>query len=237
MPRFFVGPSVAMAIAGTLVLGSPAFAKTVKECRAEWSANKAANQAKGITEKAYVDQCRAADQKPKAAKEEKAKPAAKEKAAAKPAATAKTVKQCEAEWRANKAANQAKGITEKAYVADCRSGKAAATPAAPAPKQITTAPPKAEPRREAAPAQQSKPMAPVTAAPPSGEPQGVNQFAAEGQAKAHCPRGLVVWANLESKIYHFAGHKDYGHTKQGAYMCETDAEAQGMRAAKNEKRP
>ena len=49
-----------------------AIAKTVKECRAEWRANKAANQAKGITEKAYVDECRAAGSaaKPKA----KAKP-------------------------------------------------------------------------------------------------------------------------------------------------------------------
>ena len=29
----------------------PRSAKTVKECRAEWTAHKAANQAKGITEK------------------------------------------------------------------------------------------------------------------------------------------------------------------------------------------
>ena len=49
--------------------------------------------------------------------------------------------------------------------------------------------------------------------------------------------GTVVWANLNSKIYHFSGHKDYGNTKSGAYMCELDATTQGMRAAKNEKRP
>ena len=36
------------------------------------------------------------------------------------AAQQKTVKACEDEWRANKADNQAKGITEKAYVAQCR---------------------------------------------------------------------------------------------------------------------
>jgi hypothetical protein len=46
-----------------------------------------------------------------------------------------------------------------------------------------------------------------------------------------------VWANLNSKIYHFGGHKDYGHTKEGAYMCEKDALGQGIRAAKNEKHP
>ena len=42
----------------------------------------------------------------------------------------KTVKACQAEWQADKAANQAKGITEKAYVDQCRAGSAAATPAA-----------------------------------------------------------------------------------------------------------
>ena len=34
----------------------------------------------------------------------------------------KTVKQCQDEWRANKAENQAKGIKEKDYVAQCRGG-------------------------------------------------------------------------------------------------------------------
>src|SRR5580700_6380416 len=33
------------------------------------------------------------------------------------------------------------------------------------------------------------------------------------------------------------GRRDYGNTKQGAYMCETDAKAAGDRAAKNEKHP
>jgi hypothetical protein len=46
-----------------------------------------------------------------------------------------------------------------------------------------------------------------------------------------------VWVNLHSKIYHYAGHKTYGKTKTGAYMCERDTAAQGMRASKNEKPP
>mgnify|MGYP000384906849 CR=1 FL=1 len=44
----------------------------------------------------------------------------------------KTIKACEEEWRANKAANEAAKITEKDYVAKCRAGTekpAAATPA------------------------------------------------------------------------------------------------------------
>jgi hypothetical protein len=58
-----------------------------------------------------------------------------------------------------------------------------------------------------------------------------------GQAKSHCPGDLVVWANLTSKIYHFAGHRSYGTTKSGAYMCEKDATTQGFRASTTEKRP
>ena len=47
----------------------------------------------------------------------------------------KTAATCQEEWRANKAANQANGVTEKAYVANCRGGAAppqtTAAPAAP----------------------------------------------------------------------------------------------------------
>ena len=46
-----------------------------------------------------------------------------------------------------------------------------------------------------------------------------------------------MWANLDSRIYHFSGNKNYGNTKEGAYMCEKDALGQGIRAAKNEKHP
>jgi hypothetical protein len=66
---------------------------------------------------------------------------------------------------------------------------------------------------------------------------GPNQFTTEADAKGRCPSGPVVWVNLDSKIYHYAGHKAYGHTKSGAYMCESDTTSQGMRASKNEKRP
>jgi hypothetical protein len=247
MKLSLTGVFVCSAIIGVMAVTPAALAKTVKECRAEWSANKAANQAKHITEKAYVEECRAggsaakateAKEKKSTAKEKasakKENAAAKEKASSKMAAPAagkkKTVKECESEWRANKAANQAKGITEKAYVAECRAGTAAMKPMAPAtaPTQTKMTPPPMAP---------AKPAARTGSAPAMGKPAGANQYAAEGAAKAHCPTGLVVWANLDSKIYHFSGHADYGHTKQGAYMCEKDAMAQGLRAAKNEKHP
>lgn len=145
----------------------------------------------------------------------------------------KTVKACQQEWRANKAANQAKGITEKAYVGQCRTGTATTVPAPAAP--TAAAPPKAAPSTAPASSRAARPSAPT--APSAATPSGANQYSTEGQAKARCGSGTVVWVNLNSKIYHFVGHKDYGHTKSGAFMCERDAMSEGMRAAKNEKHP
>jgi hypothetical protein len=42
----------------------------------------------------------------------------------------------------------------------------------------------------------------------------------------------LVWANLNSKIYHYATDSTYGTTKNGKFMTETDAKAAGYRAAK-----
>jgi hypothetical protein len=109
-------------LAGTLGLSSAAWTeqKTAKACQEEWRADKAANQAKGVTEKAYVAECRASGAT--------ARPAAPSPQAA---TGQKTVKACQEEWRVDKAANQAKGVTEKAYVAECRASVATAQPAAP----------------------------------------------------------------------------------------------------------
>jgi hypothetical protein len=200
--------------------------KTAKACRDEWRANKDANQAKGITEKAYVTQCRAGGVT--------AQPAPSTTPAAAPAPAAsgeKTAKACRDEWRANKDANQAKGITEKAYVTQCRAGGTVASPA-------PMAPPPAQTRTTTAPAPASPPpTATMGTRTATAAPTGANQYSTEGQARFRCSGGTVVWANLDSKIYHFTGHREYGKTKAGAYMCEQDATSQGMRAAKNEKHP
>jgi hypothetical protein len=221
------------ALVGVLALSAPALSqqKTVKACQDEWRASKDANQAAGITEKAYVDKCRAGA----AAATPAAAPAP---TAASPAAPAqKTAKACQTEWQANKAAYQAGGVTEKAYVEKCRAGETVALPPA--------APTAAAPAAKPAPAPTAAAPAPVPAAAPAKKPAptaasaptGANEFAAEAQAKARCPTDTVVWANLDSKVYHFSGNKNYGTTKEGAYMCEKDAVAQGVRAAKNEKHP
>src|SRR5262249_55217071 len=63
------------------------------------------------------------------------------------------------------------------------------------------------------------------------------QHANQAEAKSSCPGDTVVWVNLNSKVYHFANAKAYGHTKNGTYMCERDTGQAGFRAARNEKRP
>lgn len=74
----------------------------------------------------------------------------------------KTVKACEDEWKANRATNEAAKITQKAYVAKCRTG--AATPAAVPAKPAAVAPAATAPTAPTAAAPASKPMAPIPAA-------------------------------------------------------------------------
>jgi hypothetical protein len=241
-------------LACTLVIGlgtvpSPAWAqaKTAKACAEEWRADKAGFQAKGITEKAYVADCRAGTAPTPAAAPAPtaAAPAPSPMTPTPGAAGQKTAKTCTEEWRADKAGFQAKGITEKAYVAACRAGTVATPATAPAPAPTTAAPAPAPAPSTAAPApapSASRPSAQppygtTERGPSTGSPSGAGQFANEAQAKATCPGDTVVWVNLRSKIYHFAGTHNYGNTKDGAYMCERDTAAQGMRAAKNEQHP
>ena len=148
------------------------------------------------------------------------------------AAQQKTTKQCNDEYAANKAAIQASGKKKADFVAECKAGQStsttgqAAAPAsgATAPKTTTTTP-----------APTAAPAPPKTGQSTTALAAG--QFATESQAKANCPGGTVVWANLDSKIYHFSTSKDSGNTKHGAYMCEKDTAGAGFRAAKNEKHP
>lgn len=154
----------------------------------------------------------------------------------------KTAKECTAKWRANKAANREAGKTEKAYVAECRHAAAQKAPearkaptASKAPTTTATAPASAPAPTTAAP-MRPIPVKPARNAAPT-TPTGANEFSTEAEAKARCPIDTVVWANTRSKIYHFSGHKDYGNTKVGAYMCEKDTAMAAFRASKGEKHP
>jgi hypothetical protein len=217
--------------------------KTAKACTEEWRADKAGFQAKGITERAYVAACRAGTVATPAAAPAPA-PTTASPAPAPSTATPgapKTAKACTEEWRADKAGFQAKGVTEKAYVAACRAGTVATpatapppTTAAPAPAPTTAAP---APAPSASRPSAQTPYGTTERGPSTGSPSGAGQFATQAQAKTTCPGDTVVWVNLRSKVYHFAGTHNYGNTKDGAYMCERDTAAQRMRAPKNEQHP
>jgi hypothetical protein len=233
--------------------------KTAKDCTAEWRADKAGMQARGVTEKAYVEQCKAGTAPAATVSQPKPTIATPSIPSAPSSSTStsssqKTAKECTAEWRADKAGMQARGVTEKAYVEQCRAGGAMPSATAPEskPTAATPAPPQSRPvptATQAAPAPAPQKPAPTTTAAPVPAPAQqqspsrdsatleAGQFADEGSAKGRCPADTVVWVNLPSKIYHFAGTKSYGTTKRGAYMCEKEAIAAEDRASKTEKHP
>jgi hypothetical protein len=129
----------AVIFSGLAFSATPSFAqkKTVKACEEEWRANKAANEAAKITEKAYVAKCRAEAEKPAAAAPatSPAAPAATTKMA--PAATKKSTdgrqaeyareRACGADWKADKAAGKVPaGMTWPKYWSECDKRKKAA---------------------------------------------------------------------------------------------------------------
>src|SRR5262245_56758526 len=116
----------------TALSAAPALAqkKTVKMCQEEWQANKAANQANKITEKAYVAKCRAEGATAQPTSTPAAAPATAPTAAtAKPAAgkpkdgrQADNAREraCGQDWKADKAAGKIPaGMKWPQYWSDC----------------------------------------------------------------------------------------------------------------------
>ena len=68
------------------------------------------------------------------------------------------------------------------------------------------------------------PSLPVLRAQEASNPTGFQS----AQSEEH-----QVWVNTAAGVYHYPGTRWYGHTKQGKYMSEKDAIAQGYRAARN----
>jgi hypothetical protein len=58
------------------------------------------------------------------------------------------------------------------------------------------------------------------------------KYKTEADAKGACGSDPIVWANTSSKILHVNGDKYYGHTKHGAYVCQSAAQKAGYHAAK-----
>ena len=158
-------------------------------------------------------------------------------------ADAETVmKQCGEQWQAAKANGTTNGETWPQFLKQCRAQLASTGGATPAPQGgFAPAAPAPAPPQTGSLFPWQQPTAPAPTPAPSTyntpTPSGAGQFGSPQEAQYRCPGAAVFWVNEHSRIYHFAGTRDYGHTKRGAYMCEADAQAAGNRAAKNESHP
>jgi len=80
------------------------------------------------------------------------------------------------------------------------------------------------------------PPAPAPVAPPKvTTPVTTSSGAGATTTVAQTPPSPgMVWANIDTKVYHKAGDRYYGKTKHGQWMTEQQAIAAGYRAAKTE---
>jgi hypothetical protein len=223
----------------------------MKICGDEWKDAKAAGKTSGETWPQFLAQCRGQQKAGSAAARAPATyaPTPVAPSAATYAQTRsrglKTVRECDDEYAANKPAIKASGQMKRDFVAACRSGSESIPTATIAPPAPAAAPTYNAPAPAAAPANYGSAPAATPAAQGPTEPPysslptsiSAGEFASDQQARARCPTDTVVWVNTRSRVYHFAGTHNYGHTKEGAYMCEADAKTAGNRAAMNESHP
>ena len=75
-------------------------------------------------------------------------------------------------------------------------------------------------------------VVPKRAAPKAPAPSAPGAAKAVKQVQPPPASSGMVWVNPDSKIYHKAGSRWYGRTKQGSYMTETEAVKAGYRESK-----
>ena len=245
----FTAAVMGLAIASVGV-GSATAQSVMKICGDEWKQAKAAGTTNGETWPQFLAQCRAQQKAGNAAAPAPTTYAPAPVAPSAPTYTQtpsrglKTVRECDDEYAANKSAIKASGQTKRDFVTACRSGNESIPTATIAPPAPAAAPRYNAPAPTPAPTNYGSAPAPAPAQAPAEPPysslptsMSAGEFASDQQARAHCPTDTVVWVNTRSRVYHFAGTHNYGHTKEGAYMCEADAKAAGDRAAMNESHP
>lgn len=88
---------------------------------------------------------------------------------------------------------------------------------------------KAEPTESSA---TDPPAAPPTTANSGNTTSARTPPSSTAQAAPPANSNGRVWVNTDSGIYHKAGTRWYGKTKQGKYMTEADAQKAGYRASK-----
>jgi hypothetical protein len=245
--------AVQSVLAAAILFGTAATTRAesvMKQCGEQWQAAKSAGTMNGATWPQFLAQCRA-QLSSGAATAAPAQPQTgslfpwQQPASSAPAPVAPTatgnqsvMKQCGAQWQAAKAAGTTSGATWPQFLKACRTQLASTTsappqggfaPAAPAPAPA----PSPVPTRSGSLFPWQQPASPSAGGAVSTGGGSVSPQ----QAQYRCPGSTVVWVNEHSHIYHFAGTRDYGNTKSGAYMCESEAQASGNRAAKNERHP
>ena len=109
---------------------------------------------------------------------------------------------------------------------------AAQAPAATAPSapSSTMSPPAGT--LQAPPATTATTKPPATTSTSRRSTATLAKYKTEADAQGACGSGPIVWANTSSKILHASGDKYYGHTKHGAYVCQSAAQKAGYHATK-----
>jgi len=74
------------------------------------------------------------------------------------------------------------------------------------------------------------PPAPAPTAAASASPTtAIPHFDSAAAAQNHCPTDVVVWLNTRTTFYHLKGHRYYGATTHGAYVCQKEAKQAGFK--------